>query len=139
MSLQLSLPLRNRTAEANLATGIAEVHRTENRRKQIEQQIEAEVRNSMQLLTSFKNALEAARIARRSADELYASEQRKFQAGTSTVFLVLQRQTTLVTSQSAELRAQSELAKSVAEFQRATGRTLAAHNIVIQSALGKRP
>jgi HAE1 family hydrophobic/amphiphilic exporter-1 len=132
VSLQFSLPLRNRTAENNLAIGLAEVRRSDVRRKQAEQQIEADVRNAAQLLISYKNGLEAARTARRLAQEQYASEQRKFQAGTSTLFLVLQRQTTLVAIQSSELRAQVELAKSIAEFERATARTLKSHNVVLQ-------
>jgi outer membrane protein TolC len=132
LNLQLSLPLRNRTAEENVAAGVAEVRRSEVRRKQTEQQIVAEVRNSMQSLASYKNGLEAARTARRSAQEQYASEQRKFKAGTSTLFLVLQRQTTLVTVQSSELRAQIELAKATADFQRAAGRILKAHDVTFQ-------
>jgi outer membrane protein TolC len=132
VSLQISLPLRNRAAEGNLAIGLAEVQRSELRRKQVEQQIQAEVRNSMQSLTSYKNGLEAARTARRSAQEQYASEQRKFKAGTSTLFLVLQRQTALVSAQSSELRAQVELAKAIADFERATGRILKAHDVVVR-------
>jgi outer membrane protein TolC len=132
VSLQISLPFRNRTAEGNLAIGKAEVRRSEVRRKQAEQQIEADVRNALQSLISYKNGLEAARTARRSAQEQYASEQRKFKAGTSTLFLVLQRQTTLVSAQSSELRAQVELSKATAEFERAIGRTLKAHNITLK-------
>ncbi len=132
VSLQFSLPLRNRTAEGNMAAGLAEVHRNDIRRKQLEQQIQADVRNALQSLASYKMGLEAARTARRSAQEQYASEQRKFSAGTSTLFLVLQRQTTLVTAQSSELRAQTELAKATADFERAVGRTLKANNVVLR-------
>jgi outer membrane protein TolC len=132
VSLQMSLPIRNRTAEGNLAAGLAEVRRSEVRTEQVEQQIQAEVRNAVQSLASNKNGLEAARVARRSAQEQYESEQRKFKAGTSTMFLVLQRQTTLVTAQSSELRAQVELAKSTADFERAIGRILKAHNVVLR-------
>jgi outer membrane protein TolC len=131
-SLQISLPLRNRAAEGNLALGLAEVRRSEVRRKQIEQQIQAEVRSAMQTLASYRNGLAAAREARRSAQEQYASEQRRFRAGTSTVFLVLQRQTTLVTMQSSELRAQTDLAKAAADFERAAGRILKAHDVIIK-------
>jgi outer membrane protein TolC len=129
VSLQISLPLLNRTAKGNVASGLVEVRRAEVRHEQLEQQIQAEVRSAIQSLASYKNGLEAARIAHRSAQEQYESEQRKLKAGTSTVFLVLQRQTTLVTAQSSELRARVELAKAVADLERATGRTLKAYNI----------
>ncbi len=134
-SLQFSLPLRNRTARENMAAGLAEVHRTDIRRLQMEQQIQADVRNAMQSLASYKMALEAARTARLSAQEQYASEQRKFDAGTSTLFLVLQRQTTLVTAQSSELRAQTDLAKATADFERSVGRTLKANHVVLCDTL----
>jgi len=134
LSLQFSFPIRNRNAEANLATGLAEVHRSDIRRQQVEQQIQSDVRNAMQLLASYKRGLEAARTARRSAQEQYASEQRKFAAGTSTLFLVLQRQTTLVSAQSSELRAQTELAKATADLDRAAGRILKANNVILRDA-----
>jgi outer membrane protein TolC len=102
----------------------------------VEQQIQAEVRNSMQLLASLKKGLESARTARRSAQEQYASEQRKFDAGTSILFLVLQRQTTLVTAQSTELRAHTELAKATADFDRVVGWILKANNIVLRDIQG---
>jgi HAE1 family hydrophobic/amphiphilic exporter-1 len=133
VSLQFSLPLRNRRAKGNLAAGLAEVRRAEVRLKQVEQQIQAEVQNAMQRLASSKNGLEAARIAHRSAQEQYASEQRKFKEGTSTTFLVLQRQTTMVTAQSSELRARVELAKSMADLERATGRILERYNVVLDT------
>ena len=131
VSLQVSLPLRNRTAKGNLASGLVEVRRAETQRAQLEQQVQAEVRSAIQSLASYKNGLEAARIAHRSAQEQYESEQRKFKAGTSTMFLVLQRQTTLVTAQSSELRARVELSKAVADLDRATGRTLESYNVVL--------
>jgi HAE1 family hydrophobic/amphiphilic exporter-1 len=132
VSLQLSLPIRNRTAQENMAAALAEVRRSEVQRKQIEQQIQADVRNAMQSLASYKIGLDAARTARRSAQEQYASEQRKFKAGTSTLFLVLQRQTTLVTAQSSEIRAQTELSKATADLEHAAGRTLKSHNVVLR-------
>jgi outer membrane protein TolC len=70
-------------------------------------------------------------LASRSADEQYTSEQRQFQAGTSTVFLVLQRQTDLITARSREIRARADLAESVANLDRATARTIDAHQITL--------
>jgi HAE1 family hydrophobic/amphiphilic exporter-1 len=131
VSLQISLPLRNRTAKGNVASGLAEIRRAEVRHRQLEQQIQSEVRNAIQSLASYKNGLEAARVAHRSAQKQYESEQRKFKTGTSTMFLVLQRQTTLVTAQSSELRARVELSKAVADLERATGRTLETYHVVL--------
>ena len=91
--------------------------------------IEADVRNALQALHSAHMRLDAAAVARRSAEEQYASEQRQFQAGTSTVFLVLQRQTDLVAARGREVRARADVAEATANLDRATARTIDAWNI----------
>lgn len=131
VGVQISLPIRNRTAEANLGKSLAEERQAENRRELVELQVEANVRSTIQGVESSKSALSAATAARDSAEEQYASEVRQFQAGTSTVFLVFQRQTAMINARNAELRAQSDLGSAVSDFERATGRTLSAHNIQI--------
>jgi HAE1 family hydrophobic/amphiphilic exporter-1 len=129
VGVQISLPLRNRTAEAQLATSQAEGRKLKAQRDQIGMAVEADVRNALQALSSAQSRLEAAALARRSAEDQYASEQRQFQAGTSTVFLVLQRQTDLITARSREERAKSDVAEAKANLDRATGQTLVAQSI----------
>lgn len=131
--VRLSLPLRNRTAEANLGRSLAEGRRVENQRAQFEQLIEAEVRNATQAVRSAEARLAAAAATRSSAEQQYASEQRKFQAGRSTVFLVLERQTSLISARGRELQAQTDLNKAIADFQRATGNTLQANSVTVRT------
>ena len=76
--------------------------------------------------------LDAARVARESAEQQYESEQRQFRAGTSTLFLVQQRQSTMITARSQERRAESDLGQAIATFEFATGSILRAHNINLQ-------
>jgi HAE1 family hydrophobic/amphiphilic exporter-1 len=129
VQLRISLPLRNRTAQANLANNVAEARRIRDQQQQAELAIEAAVRNGMQSVESAKARLSASRVARTSAEAQYESEQRQFRAGTSTLFLVQQRQNDMITARSQERRAESDLGKSVAAFELATGRTLRVHNI----------
>ncbi len=129
---RFSLPLGNRTAEANLGRSLAEGRRILTQRAQQEQTIEADVRNTMQAMRSVEARLRAAAAARSAAEQQYASERRRFEAGLSTVFLVLQRQTDLVTAKGRELQAQTDLSKAVAEFQRAIGRTLQSNRITVR-------
>ncbi|HJU55607.1 MAG TPA: TolC family protein, partial [Pyrinomonadaceae bacterium] len=131
--VRIELPLRNRTAEANLGRSLAEGRRIENTRAQAEQIIEADVRNVTQSLRSAEARLAAAASARSSAEQQYESEQRQFRAGTTTFFLVLQRQTELLAARGRELQAQTDLNKAIAEFQRATGSTLTANNVSIRT------
>jgi len=129
VQLRISLPLRNRTAEANLNNSLAETRRIRNQRQQTEQSIEASVRNSMQSVESAKARLASARVARESAEEQYQSEQRQFRAGTSTLFLVQQRQSDMITARSQERRAEADLGKAIATFELATGTILDTNNI----------
>ena len=127
----ISLPLRNRTAKANLGRTLVEGDQIKNQMAQQEQTIESDVRNALQALRSSEARLQAALATRLSAEQLYDSEQRLFRAGTSTVFLVQQRQITLVTARSNELQAQTLLNKAVSDFQRSTGTTLSANSVEI--------
>lgn len=132
VGVRVSLPLGNRVAEAELGRTLAEGNRLENQRLQQEQIIEAEVRNTLQSLRSAEARLQAAAASRLSAEQLYDSEQRQFRAGTTTVFLVLQRQNELLIARSRELQAQTDLNKAIANFQRATGTTLEANRIDVK-------
>ena len=132
VQLRLSLPIRNRTAEANLSNSLAETRRIRNQRQQTEQSIEASVRNAMQSVESAKARLESSRVARESAEEQYQSEQRQFRAGTSTLFLVQQRQTDMITARSQERRAEADLGKAIATYELATGTILQTNNIQLR-------
>lgn len=131
VGIRFSLPIGNRTAEANLGRSLAEGRRIENQREQLQQSIEADVRNLLQAVRSAEARLNAAASARSTTEQQYDSEQRRLQAGLSTVFLVLERQTELIAARGRELQAQTDLNRAIANFRRATGETLQVHNISI--------
>ena len=131
VGVSISLPLRNRTAEGQLGHALAEGNRIAAQRQQLEQLIQVEVRNALQSLTTADARLRSAAIARTTAEQQYESEKRKLDAGQSTVFLVLERQTALAVARGNELRAQTDLNKAIAELQRATGNSLTANNVTI--------
>ena len=132
VGVQINLPLRNRTAQAQLGRSLVEGQRIATQRQQLEQSIQVEVRNALQAVRSVEARLRAAGIARNAIEQQYQSEQRKLDAGQSTVFLVLERQTALTTARGNELRAQTDLNKAIAELQRATGNALTTNSIVVR-------
>jgi HAE1 family hydrophobic/amphiphilic exporter-1 len=132
VGFQVNLPLRNRTAEAQLGRSLVEAERISTQREQLEQLIQVDVRNALQVVRTSQSRLTAAAAARSASEQQYASEQRKFDAGQSTLFLVLERQTALTTARGNELRAQTDLNKAIAELQRATGNALEANNVVVR-------
>ena len=132
VQLSISLPIRNRTADANLGKSLAETRRIKNQMQQTEQNIQSDVRTAMENLQMAQLRLQAAAVARESAEEQYQSEQRQFHAGTSTLFLVQQRQATMITARSQERRSQADLSEAIAQFQLATGTILAERNIKVR-------
>jgi HAE1 family hydrophobic/amphiphilic exporter-1 len=125
----MDLPLRNTTARANLARAELTGAQSARRRQQLEQTIEADVRNAMQAAQSAHDRLTSASQATRNAQEQYESERRRFDSGLSTVFLVLDRQSALVTAQARELRARADVNQAVAMLDRAVGVTLERHQV----------
>lgn len=134
VGVQVSFPIRNRTAEAQVAVGVAERKRLVAQQQSVELAVEAEVRNALQGLAGAQRRLASAESAQKSAEEQYASEQRQFRAGTSSVFLVLQRQTDLIAARSRNIRAKADLGQAIAELNRVTAHTLIAQKIDIASS-----
>ena len=129
--VQISLPWGNHVARANLGRTLAEGAKIQNQRLQQEQVIEADVRNSLQALRSAQSKLNAAAASRAASEQLFDSEQRQFRAGTTTLFLVLQRQTDLIAARGRELQAQTDLNRAISDFEHAMGTTLTANNVTV--------
>jgi len=132
VGVQISLPLRNRTAEAQLGRSLVAGERLGTQREQLEQTIQVDVRNALQAVRSSEARLRAAAATRQANEQQFASEQRKLDAGQSTTFLVLQRQTELTDARALELKAQTDLNKAIADLQRATGNSLNVNSIVVR-------
>ena len=137
VGVSISLPWGNRTAKANLGRTLVEGTRIQNQRAQTEQVIESEVRNALQAVRSAEALLASAVASRIAEEQLEASEQRQFAAGTTTTYLVLERQNNLRAARSRELLAQTALNRAISDLQRATGTTLTANNVTI-STTGER-
>ncbi|MCU1289233.1 MAG: outer membrane protein [Acidobacteria bacterium] len=130
VGVQLNLPLfGNKTTKAQLGRSLVQNEQIKTQREQIEQTIQVDVRNSLQSVRTSEARLRSAAISRENSLKQYESEQRKLDNGQSDVYKVLERQTALMNARSAELRAQTELNKAIADLQRATGNSLKANNV----------
>ena len=133
VQLRVSLPIRNRVAEANLSRAIArDAPYPESARTDGAERSKPTCATPCRRCNPRELRLEAARVQRESAEEQYNSEQRQFRAGTSTLFLVQQRQSTMITARSQERRAESDLGEAIAAYELATGSNLQRHNINLQ-------
>ena len=130
VQVQMDLPLRNRTARANLAR--AEIAATQIERRRQAARAGDRERSPRRDAGGQLVGTAASRRRRRSAAtrcEQYESERRRFDSGLSTVFLVLERQTAFVTAQALELRASADLNQAIAQLERAIGGTLEWHGV----------
>ena len=135
VGINFSFPLRNRTARANLGRSLATSRQVDEQLRRQLQFIEAEVRNAYQATQAAQLRVDAARAARQYAEQQLSGEERKFSAGLSTTFLVLERQTGLSQARGVEVRALTDYNKAVADLQRAIAATLTSNNIDIKSQI----
>jgi HAE1 family hydrophobic/amphiphilic exporter-1 len=137
VSLTLSFPIGNRTAKANYAIAEEQAKQIAVQELSLLQRVRAESVNAIQTLRETQYRLAAAGAARVAASRVLLAEQRRFSAGTSTTFLVLQRQLDLANTEGRELQAQTDLNKAVAQLDAVAGTNFAAYNIDVETTGAK--
>lgn len=129
----IQIPFRNRTAEANLAGARIQKERLLSVTRSQEQSIEVDVRNAAQAVETSRRRVLSARQARENAELQLTGEQRLYKVGRSTTFILFQRENQLVNARNAELRAETDYNKALADLQRATSTTLRANNVIVET------
>jgi outer membrane protein len=112
VGVNVNFSIGNRAAKANLGYALAESRQIDAQRERVRQTIEAEVRNSLQAVVIVRSRFDAARNSRVDAELQDTGEQRKFEVGLSTNFLVLDRQNTLSAARGRELKALTDYNKA---------------------------
>ena len=133
VGVAFQIPLKNRTAEANLAGAQIQKEQLQASVRSQDQIIEVDVRNAAQNVETSRRRVLAARDARANAEMQLEGEQRLYQVGRSTTFLLFQRQNALTNARNAELRAETDYNKALADLQRATSTTLRANNVMVDT------
>jgi HAE1 family hydrophobic/amphiphilic exporter-1 len=127
--LTFSFPLGNRTARANYSVAQEYQRQVQLDETAVVQRIRSEAVNAIQGLREAQYRVIAARAARVAAQRVLLGEQRRFAAGTSTTFLVLQRQLDVANQEGRELQAQTDLDKAIVELTRVSGSIFAQNGI----------
>jgi outer membrane protein len=138
IGVQLSLPLRNRIAQADVVRDQIQIRQWDVRRQQIENQIRLEVEADVVALTQARAALDAAIEARTLQQQSVKIELEKYSVGLSTTFLVSQYENFLAQARSTEVAARNIYVKARAALDRATGTIVEDHGISMQEALRGR-
>jgi outer membrane protein len=135
VGLNVTIPLRNRGAQADQIRSQLEYRQAQLHLQQLQNQIGIEVRNAQFALLQNRSRVEAARKARDLAQQTFDVEQKKKALGASTSNLVLQADRDLAQAESNFVEAMSTYEKSIVELDRATGLTLAHAGIEIEEAV----
>jgi HAE1 family hydrophobic/amphiphilic exporter-1 len=137
VGVSIEIPFKNKTAQANLAGARIQQEQLQATIRGQEQSIEVDVRNSAQAVETSRQRVLSAREARVNAELQLEGEQRLYQVGRSTTFLLFQRENALANARASELRAETDYNKALADLQRATSTTLRANNVVVEVQTGR--
>jgi outer membrane protein len=133
VGVAIQIPFKNKTAEANLAGARILRERLEATTRSQDQLIEVDVRNAAQAVETARLRVLSAREARKNAELQLEGEQRLYQVGRSTTFFLFERQNALTNARNAELRAETDYNKALADLQRATSSTLRVNGVVVDN------
>jgi outer membrane protein len=135
VGVQLTLPIHNRVAEADLAHDEIQVKQQQVRVAQLQNQARLEVEDALIAMRRSRASYQAAVEARRLQQESLEAEQAKFEIGTSTSYFVIQYQSLLAQAKSTEIAAESAYVKARAALARATGAILDDNHVSIDNAI----
>jgi outer membrane protein len=119
IAFQLEIPLRHRSLDTQLVQYKIQKQQTLMNRRSQEQSIQVEIRNAVQKLETNKKQVETAAVQTRLNKEQYEAEQKRFDAGLSENFRVLDRQNQLAQAEATELTNLITYKKSVISLQKA--------------------
>jgi len=132
VGIQFALPIQNRAARGNQAQARANRRQSELNLRDLELGITLEVRQSYRNLEASSKGVTAAEKTRYFREKDLEAEQKKFENGMSTNFLVLSKLNDLNTAKGNELQSQITYAKAVTAMEKALGHLLEARKLEVQ-------
>lgn len=139
IGVQVTLPLRNRVAQADAVRDELQLRQTQVRSRQLRNQVQLEVEDALIAMRRSRAAYEAAVETTQLQEESLRMEQLKFSEGASTSFFVIQYQSYVAQARSTEVAAESAYVKARAALQRAVGSILDDNRVNFDAALNGRP
>jgi outer membrane protein len=135
IGIQLTIPLRNRTARADVVRDQLTVRQQQIRLQQLAKQIRLEITNALIAVEQARQSYEAAQSERVLQEQTLAAEQDKLEVGATTTFYVIQYQRDLAAARSAEVSALTSYEKAKIALQRAVGTILDDYSVQFDEAV----
>jgi outer membrane protein TolC len=132
--ISLSIPIRNRAAQADYVTDQLNFRQQLIQDKQLQNSIRQGIINTHITLQQTRAAYETSVVARQLQDQTYTGTRRKYELGTATILDVVITQRDLTTRQLAEVQARSNYIHSRINLDSVLGRVLDANGINIEEA-----
>jgi len=133
-SLNLSLPLRNRSAQADHARALLNERQYQTEYQRDKNTIVVGVRNALIAIQQDAAQVVATEKATQLAQQTLDDEQKKYSLGASTSYNVILRSRDLTAAKGNELLAKANLQIALVNFNLAMGRTLSTNNITVADA-----
>ena len=130
--LNLSLPIRNRAATADMADVLVQKKRDALTVRNTQQQIRLSVLQAVSNVEASEESLKLALVARDFAAKYLDAENQKFALGSEPMQFVLQAQTQLSQAESAVVQARVGLRRNLLNLYTQTGELLDERGIVVQ-------
>jgi len=137
ISLNITVPLWTRQVEAQIAQQEIQKRQELMRRRQTEQTIQVDVLNALQSLESNRKQVAAAEIALRQAREQLEGEEKRFEAGLSQNYRVLEVQQQLSNQEYSQLQALIRYKQAIITLQRVMYNLLEASDFSIAKGSSK--
>jgi outer membrane protein TolC len=134
VGLSLNIPIRNRAAQAQVATDQLTYRQQQLVLQRLENQVRVDVQNAQTGVSNARAQLVAAQQATVLQQQTLDAEQKKLELGASTTYNVILAERDLVTAQSNTVAAEAAYAKARVELDRATGQILYNNNISMAEA-----
>jgi outer membrane protein len=134
VGLSLNIPIRNRAAQAQVATDQLTYRQQQLVLQRLENQVRVDVQNAQIGVSNARAQLMAAQKAQVLQQQTLEAEQKKLQLGASTTYNVILAERDLVTAQSNTVAAEAAYAKARVELDRSTGQILYNNNVSMAEA-----
>jgi outer membrane protein len=136
VGVNVTIPLRNRTAQADQERSQMELRQSQMRLQQLYTQIRIQVINGQYALTNDRAQVTAAQASHDYAAQSLVAEQKKLKLGASTSALVLQQGRNLAIADNTLISATAAYAKDRAALLQLLANTLDRYDISITDAAG---
>jgi outer membrane protein len=134
VGVNVNIPLRNRTAQADQVRSQMEYRQTEMRLQQLYTQIRVGVINAQYALTNDRAGVQSAQAARDFAAQSVEAEEKKYRLGASTTANVLQQQRNLATAEDNLISATAAYARDRSSLGQILSSTLDRYGVNLADA-----